>query len=51
MEKNAVQKTLFEGDEKRCIRVYHSVSKMLMNGESFENALREWMTLLMSHQE
>ena len=46
-----VQKTLFEGDEKkRYIHIYHSISKDADERESFENALRERITLLMSHQ-
>ena len=46
-----VQKTLFEGDEKkRYIHIYHSISKDADERESFENALRERTTLLMSHQ-
>ena len=37
-----VQKTLFEGDEKkRYIHIYHSISKDADERESFENALRE----------
>ena len=46
-----VQKTLFEGDEKkRYIHIYHSISKDADEREHFENALRERTALLMSHQ-
>lgn len=46
-----VQRTLFEGDEKkRYIHIYHSISKEADERETFENALRERTALLMSHQ-
>ena len=46
-----VQRTLFEGDEKkRYIHIYHSISKDADEREHFENALRERTALLMSHQ-
>ena len=46
-----VQRTLFEGDEKkRYIHIYHSISKEADEREAFENALRERTALLMSHQ-
>ena len=46
-----VQKTLFEGDEKkRYIHIYHSISKAADERETFENTLRERTALLMSHQ-
>lgn len=46
-----VQRTLFEGDEKkRYIHIYHSIAKEADEREAFEYALRERTALLMSHQ-
>ncbi len=46
-----VQRTLFEGDEKkRYIHIYHSISKEANERENFENTLRERTAVLMSHQ-